>query len=69
MTYVASNIDVEIRFKTGSRTYSRVMHRVRTEEVTQSELMRRALDHYLHFLDERELSLVSLMQRHADSAE
>lgn len=61
-------LDVEVRFKVGPRTYSRLIHRMKTEECTQSEIFRRAIDMYLNYLDERELRLVSLMQAHADTA-
>ena len=67
--YEMAAIDIDIKFKVGPRTYSRVIHRVKTEECTQSELMRRAIDMYLHHLDEREMQLVSLMQAHADRSE
>lgn len=62
-------IDIDIKFKIGPRTYSRLIHRVKTEECTQTEILRRAVDMYLNHLDEREVRLVSLMQAHADRAE
>lgn len=64
---IAMALEIEVRSKLGPKTYQRFTHRINTEEVTQAELIRRALVHYFDFLDRRELELVSLMQRHAET--
>jgi hypothetical protein len=65
--YEMATQEIKVTFKMGPKTYSRLLHRMKTEEIGQAELFRRALDLYFHHLDTRELQLVSLMQAHADS--
>lgn len=62
-------LEFDLKAKVGPRMYQRFVLYQRLEEVTQAELIRRALDHYFNHLDERQLRLVSLMADHAERAE
>lgn len=69
MTQTLMALDIELKTKVGPKTYQRFVFHQRNEEVTQAELLRRAMDHYFTHLDERHMKLVSMMQAHAESAE